>query len=487
MNRCAIALVVVLVAAVATEPAAADHGLPEIVSVGPAGGNGATDAGGGRLSPDGNHAFFTTREQLVVADTDSSVDLYERTGSTTTLVSAGTTGGNAAFDATFLRASMDGSVVAFSTAEQLVAADTDAKADIYTRSGGTTQLVSSGPTDAGQYEPFFQDMSPEGAHIAFTTRDTLTTDDTDSSVDVYERHAGATTLVSTGPVAGVGEASNARFAQSGFRVFFATSAGLVGGDTDAAEDIYERSGGTTTLATPGIDECHTVSFQHFCFGARLDDVSDDGNRIIFESEAYVADDDDFCSVDDDEELIGCGDIFERSGGTYRRVSTGTTGGGDDFGHVFVSASADASYVLFQTFENLQPSDTDLAYDAYVWHAGATTHVSANQGGTPAEINLECCESKLSSDGLRAFFATREKPSCPLIPTPRPTCTSTRTALASSSCQLRPGPATGLRMPPSARSRLTVRVPSSTRPSRSPRRTPTRGATSTSASSPPAQI
>ena len=42
----------------------------------------------------GTHVFFTTREALVGSDTDSSLDVYERAGGTTTLVSTGPSGGN---------------------------------------------------------------------------------------------------------------------------------------------------------------------------------------------------------------------------------------------------------------------------------------------------------------------------------------------------------------------------------------------------------
>ena len=55
-------------------------------------------------------------------------------------VSQGAIGGNGA-GAGVLNASTDGSVVVFTTSEQLVAADTDAAVDIYRRAGGTTELV----------------------------------------------------------------------------------------------------------------------------------------------------------------------------------------------------------------------------------------------------------------------------------------------------------------------------------------------------------
>ena len=72
---------------------------PRCVSTGPAGGNGSIPACYRGSSADGTRVFFTTDEQLVTADTDSSGDVYERSGGTTTLVSTGPAGGNGAFDA----------------------------------------------------------------------------------------------------------------------------------------------------------------------------------------------------------------------------------------------------------------------------------------------------------------------------------------------------------------------------------------------------
>ena len=59
------------------------------------------------------------------ADTDTFVDVYERAGGQTTLVSTGPTGGNGTFHAGFAGASADGTRVFFETEESLVSADTD--------------------------------------------------------------------------------------------------------------------------------------------------------------------------------------------------------------------------------------------------------------------------------------------------------------------------------------------------------------------------
>ena len=72
----------------------------------------------------GARVIFTTTERLVAADLDSSSDLYERIGSTTTLLSTGSMSGNGEFGVLFEGASADGTRVFFLTNEQLMPSDT---------------------------------------------------------------------------------------------------------------------------------------------------------------------------------------------------------------------------------------------------------------------------------------------------------------------------------------------------------------------------
>jgi hypothetical protein len=71
--------------------------------------------------------FFQSHERLVSVDTDSSQDVYERSGGTTSRVSAG----NGAFNADPDGASPDGSAFFFATEEKVIADDEDASLDVY--------------------------------------------------------------------------------------------------------------------------------------------------------------------------------------------------------------------------------------------------------------------------------------------------------------------------------------------------------------------
>jgi hypothetical protein len=145
------AVAALLAAAAFAGSASADHNLLEQVSTGPAGGNGAIASAEYRgASSDGLRVFFYTVESLVSADSDTSWDVYERSGGQTTLVSTGPAGGNGDFDAPFAGASADGTRVFFHTEESLVVADTDTRPDVHERSGGQTTLVSTRATSAAR-------------------------------------------------------------------------------------------------------------------------------------------------------------------------------------------------------------------------------------------------------------------------------------------------------------------------------------------------
>jgi hypothetical protein len=122
----------------------------------------------------------------VSTDTDGQLDVYEHAGGQTTLVSNGPTGGNGTFDALFSGASADGSRVYFNTVEPLVSADTDTAVDVYERAGGLTTLISTGPTGGnGTFDALFKGASADGSRVFVQTVESLVSTDTDTSEDIY--------------------------------------------------------------------------------------------------------------------------------------------------------------------------------------------------------------------------------------------------------------------------------------------------------------
>jgi hypothetical protein len=420
------ALYVTLVAALVLVPgptgALADHGIVDLTSTGPAGGNGPFStylvsqpllSSTERNYPaDGARAIFGTAESLVAADTDGQVDLYERVGGTTNLVSTGPAGGNGPYGVGNNLTSRDGTRIFFQTDEALVSADDDGGgADVYERSGGTTTLVTADRplgdglclVDDNTYEPCDMGLvgaSDSGDHVLFMTAARLTSADQDSEGDLYERYAGTTFLVSTGqmrPGAYSGRPSEPGLSADGSRVFFVTAESLAPSDTDSCpgapfgcEDLYERAGGTTTLLSTGPAASNA--------SARVTDpaFSLDGSRAFFTTDESLV----------SEDTDGRADIYMRSGGTTTLVSQGSAGGNGPFPVGFRSdVSEDGSHVYFTTTEQLVSADSDSATDVYEWVNGATRLVSTGPGGNgPAAVELLWA----SADGQRVFFTTTER-------------------------------------------------------------------------------
>jgi hypothetical protein len=230
-------------------------------------------------------------------------------------------------------ASADGTRVIFDTALALTPDDTDGQPDIYERADGVTTRISTGPNGGNDnYENVFKAVSDDGRHVFWVTGEPLVPSDTDGLCyseaelvtacwDVYERFNGTTTLVSTVPSGGNGDFhSRLRgISKDGTRVFFSTDEPLLPGDADsAAADIYERTGGTTTLLSTG-PAGGSAELDAFFKGS-----SDDGSRVFIQTEERLT------SADTDSEA----DIYERSAGTTTLLSTGSTGGNGAFGSSF---------------------------------------------------------------------------------------------------------------------------------------------------------
>ena len=266
-----------------------------LVSLGPDGGNGAFSAFqeiGGWVSHDGHRAYFRTFEPLVSSDTDTAIDTYSWHDGVVEHVSQGPTGGNTGTEGRFMGASQpDGARAFLQTPESLVAGDTDARSDVYERASGATTLLSTGP--AGGNGAFDVDLpsnawTEDGGRVFFHTNEKLVAADTDTAYDLYERSGGSVSLVSPG--AG-GQSQLAAITSDASRIFFQTNEQLVGADTDGLTDLYERAGSAVTLVTPTPQANPGHAFSVSCCYART--VSQDGTRLFFYStESYAASDTD---------------------------------------------------------------------------------------------------------------------------------------------------------------------------------------------------
>jgi hypothetical protein len=242
-------------------------GSTQLVTTGPTSPNGAYGVQFGGVTSDLTHVYFSTAEPLTADDTDTGcpfhdglgevqcLDVFERAGGETRLISTGPRNTNSTADAFFVGVTPDASHVFFRTEEQLVDADTDANADIYDRAGNTTTLISGSATIPPEsFGSGFVGSSPDGSRVVFITADRLVPADTDSKFDFYARHSdGSFELLSTGPVGGNGpyHAAPGVASEDATRLFFITAEQLVAEDTDQREDIYQRFNGQTSLVSKG--------------------------------------------------------------------------------------------------------------------------------------------------------------------------------------------------------------------------------------------
>ena len=372
-----------------------DGGTTTLVSTGPgSGANGAYEAFFAAASTDGSHVFFYTRAPLVGTDTDNTFDVYDRASGNTTLVSTGSAGGNGPFGAELGGISDDGTKAIFTTAESLVATDTDTVQDVYQRAGGVTTLLSVGPNGGnGVSSSTYDGVSQDGSRVFFRTAESLVSTDTDVGIDVYERtNASTTTIHSIGPGGGNGGqgASFVGISRDGTKVFIETPERLIASpiDRDSQNDVYMSSGGTMTMVSPGGND--TVATNAYFIAS-----SDDGSKVFIRSEEALT------AGDTDKYQ----DIYQFSGGTLTLLSTGPNGGNGTNHAFFGGASADGTHVYFETFESLVAGDTDASTDVYERSSGATELISGGVSGGNGPFDATF--RSVSPDGNRVFFRTSE--------------------------------------------------------------------------------
>jgi mannan endo-1,4-beta-mannosidase len=366
---------------------------PLITSIGPSGGNGGTSVLPVAYSGDGSHVVYSTRESLTPDDSNPDrLDLYDWSEADgVRLLSVGSTNHDTGYDQTLLSA--DGSHIFIWTDESLLPADTDTLPDVYERFEGQTILASTGPGDttAAYQQP--NATTADGSTLFFTSSGRLTTDDVDDQLDIYARTAGLTTLVSASGSVGNGPFHvffNA-ISADGSHVFFQTEEQLDPADTDSIIDVYEWSSGSIRLVSTSDSELGPSDGSYA-------GSSRDGSRVyIISYGPLTADDTD----------VGEPDIFERSAGQTRLITTGGGAlGAGNWVH-YDAASDDGSHVVFEAAGRLSPDDTDNSQDIYDFTAGGAVLLSTGPVAVPPESSTDPQFLSMSADGGRVFFSTRE--------------------------------------------------------------------------------
>jgi Tol biopolymer transport system component len=371
------------------------------------------------VSADGGFVAFTSEAtNLVPGDTNqqSDVFVYPRQSGVIEWISVGSSGapGNGASYAPSLSA--DGRFVAFqSLASNLVAADTNAKGDVFVRDrqNGTLELVSVDASGAqGDGNSFAPAISGDGRFVAFNSRATnLVAGDTNGLIDtfVHDRQSGATERVSV--ATGAGQASGVQLnnptypyvAISGdgrFVAFWSNAPNLVAGDTNTRLDIFVRDRASATTERVSVDSFGTEALGE----SRNPSISADGRFVAFVSVAsnLVAGD---TNTRDD--------VFvrDRTNGTTERVSVSTGGAQTNNLTPGQSAwdcaiSANGHYVSFgSSATNLVAGDSNSYNDIFVHDRtnGVTERVSVDSVG--GQANFSSYHSSISGDGRVVAFSS----------------------------------------------------------------------------------
>jgi Divergent InlB B-repeat domain/WD40-like Beta Propeller Repeat len=274
--------------------------------------------------------------------------------------------GNGTSDAFTFGISADGQVVAFDSADVLVAGDTDPGSDLFVRDGSSLVELTS-PTQNHSFSDVH--VLPSG-DVLFQSDDPLGTDADGGLLDyfLYKRGGGLAGLKEiSGPPTGAGTTfGDAVVSADGSMIAFTSSANLPpesdAGDTDVY--AWSAAAGTSspTLVTAGNARSGSVRA-----------ISRDGAKIFYESDQAVG------SADG-----GVGDVFVGTpgGGVTENLSDFASLNGEG-GIDYTGSSPDGGSVAFTTTNQLVASDVNGAQDLYENNHGTLEWVTMpGTGATP---------------------------------------------------------------------------------------------------------
>lgn len=235
-------------------------------------------------------AFSSPSSELVASDGNGVEDVFVRDMNLgmTRRVSVDSTGAEASDRSTSPAISADGRVVAFlSRAEDLVAGDTNGHTDVFVHdlnSGETSRVSISSAGGQASWASEEPDISATGRYVTFhSSASDLVTPDANPHEDVFHHDldTGVTVLVSVNDAGQQvqGVHSHARVSDDGQRVVFQSDAeDMATGDGNGRTDIFLRDmqAGTTVLIS-----LNAVGAQ-FTADSENPRISADGQAVLFD-------------------------------------------------------------------------------------------------------------------------------------------------------------------------------------------------------------
>lgn len=364
------------------------------------------------ITPDGKYVVFESdAEDLVASDNNgyNDVFVYDTVNATITLVSLANNGQQGNERSSSGTISNDGRYVCFQSLATNLISTTDGNgvSDVFVRDTmlNTTIRISSTPADGDSNGPSAAGrISGDGSRVAYLSSATnLVTGDPDGNgvSDVFVRDRSnpmSTVRASIGLLGmdGNGAASYPDISDDGSRVSFLSEAdNLVNGDTNAARDVFLRdfSGPTTTRVSLA------RAGGQISGPSESPVISGDGNFIAFGCLAPNV-------VPGETNIFWDTFVRNLSGATTELISVSSSGSQGNRGGEFPSISQDGRYVAFQSEStNLDVLDTSTRIDLFVRDRqnGTTRRISVADDGSEAnDINYAFPGAQVALDGSLAF-------------------------------------------------------------------------------------
>lgn len=315
--------------------------------------------------------------------------------------------------------SQDGNLLAFvSAASTLVSGDTNNSNDVFLRniSSDTTQRLSvnlensqEGDNDSGGQVLSYDTrvaIAPNGRYVVYHSRATnLVSGDSNGFTDIflYDTTLATQQIVSL-PNAGLGSSADGdsfepSISDDGNLIVFKSDAtNLVSSDTNSVTDIFLRnvSAGTTTRISVGVGNVQSNGF------SGEPEISGDGKFVVFASFA-----DNLVAGDTN----GQRDVFlaEIATGQITRVSVSSQGVEADNESHLASISSDGRYVTFaSSATNLVSDDTNGFSDVFVYDRQTASTVRVSVGSNGEQGNNDAGASVfdrpvIARDGKNVLF------------------------------------------------------------------------------------
>lgn len=311
------------------------------------------------VSTDGSTVFFTSP---LTGTRELWVWVNGKTSEVSVSQASATAGQPAPDGASFLVASTDGSTVLFDSSDQLTdAAPSGGGIYSYQVSSGALSFLTPLPTGStGTNTGGLLAASPDLSWLYLC--------DNGASIEVF--HAGMLSPVaaatcsapkSTSPVPGPASTPDAGYV-------FTSSQSLTGYDNNGHVEayLYRTADGSLTCVscrpdnTPAQGDASLSFVNRFTIPARVQNLTDDGDRVFFDSTDQLVPQDTSATTEVYEwEHAGTG-TCTTAAGCISLISSGT----DPNGAAFAGASENGNDVFFITFVGLVPQDTNGDLDLY---------------------------------------------------------------------------------------------------------------------------